>query len=106
MFVIKNAGDLFSDHWHFPSACLCHYLSDIGPLTGLSKTKDSHALDYLISPLHTSLFSLLVLDVPYTNPVRTVRRKNGANSPLLLDYSPVIREMMDQCKIVGVSHEV
>ena len=56
-----------------------------GPLNGLSQTKDSHAQDSLISPLHTSLFNLLVLDAPYTERYVRCGERTGANHPLLLD---------------------
>ncbi|MBQ6326949.1 MAG: DUF4956 domain-containing protein, partial [Clostridia bacterium] len=46
---------------------------------------DSHAQDSLISPLHTSLFNLLVLDAPYTERYVRCGERTGANHPLLLD---------------------
>ena len=47
--------------------------------------KDSQAQDSLISPLPTSLFSLIVLDAPYTERYVRCGERTGANHSLLLD---------------------
>ena len=49
------------------------------------QTKDSHAQDSSISPLHTSPFNLLVLDAPYTERYVRCGERTGAYHPLLLD---------------------